>query len=207
MKLPVVGSVTFAFFRGLVVRGSIGPPFGTPPTDTVRMRGLLLGTSGAGVADLALSSTRIFAGADGLRLAAREAAEISFLGRPLLFGAGTIGSSWLYATVSATEAMEAERALASGYATVRAEDDLSLAGNGPAPLLARPLAFAFGLAASSVDAFRTAPAPPAGGGGGPLLEGISASICVGPGLAERLLFRLPARAGISVSLTGKEGGF
>ena len=94
MKLPAVGSVTFAFFRGILLRGSIGPPFGTPPTDTVRMRGLLLGTSGAGVEDRALSDTWILAGVAGLRLTAREAAEISFLGRPFLLGAGTIDLPW-----------------------------------------------------------------------------------------------------------------
>ena len=102
-----------------------------------------------------------------------------------------------------------ERALASGYATVRAEDDLSLAGSGPAAFAGRPLAlaFAFGLAASSADAFRTAPAPPAGGGGGPLPDVISASICAGPGLPDLLLFRLGTLAGISVSLIGMPGGF
>ena len=99
------------------------------------------------------------------------------------------------------------RALASGYATVRAEDDLSLAGSGPAAFAGRPLAlaFAFGLAAGSVDAFRTTPAPPAGGGGGPLPD--TTSICAGPGLADRLLLRVAALVGISVSLIGMAGGF
>ena len=104
--------------------------------------------------------------------------------------------------------MEAERALA--YATVCAEDDLALAGNGPAAFAGRPLALAFalGLAASSVDAFLIAPAPPAGGGGGPLPDAISACIGAGPGLADRLLLvRLGALAGISESLTGMRGGF
>ena len=89
-----MGSVTFAFFRGILVMGSIGPPVGAPPTDTVRIRGLLLGTSGAGVEDRALSDTWILAGVAGLRLTASGAAEISFLGRPLLLGAGTIDSPW-----------------------------------------------------------------------------------------------------------------
>ena len=98
-----------------------------------------------------------------------------------------------------------ERALASGYAIVCAEDDLAFAGKGPAAFRGRPLAFAFGLADSSVDAFRTAPAPPAGGGGGPLLD--ATSICAGEGLADRLLLRVGALAGISVSLIGMAGGF
>ena len=104
--------------------------------------------------------------------------------------------------------MEADRTLASGYATVAAEDDLALAGNGPAAFAGRPLAlaFAFGLAASSADAFRTVPAPPAGGGGGPPLPDTT-SICAGTGLADRLLLRGVALVGISVSLIGMAGGF
>ena len=98
-----------------------------------------------------------------------------------------------------------ERALASGYATVRAEDDLSLAGSGPAAFAGRPLALAFGLAASSADAFRTVPAPPAGGGGGPPPD--TTSICAGTGLVDRLLLRGVALVGISVSLIGMAGGF
>ena len=93
--------------------------------------------------------------------------------------------------------------LASGYATVLAEDDLSLAGSGPAAFAGRPLALAFGLAAGSADAFRTA--PPAGGGGGP--EPDTTSIDAGTGLADRLLLRGAATlVGISASLIGMPGG-
>jgi len=97
--------------------------------------------------------------------------------------------------------------LASGYATVLAEDDLSLAGSGPAAFAGRPLALAlaFGRAAGSADAFRTAPAPPAGGGGGPAPD--TTSIEAGTGLVDRLLLRGAATlVGISASLIGMPGG-
>ena len=95
--------------------------------------------------------------------------------------------------------------LASGYATVLAEDDLSLAGSGPAAFAGRPLALAFGRAAGSADAFRTAPA--AGGGGGPPAPDTTTSIEAGTGLVDRLLLRGAATlVGISASLIGMPGG-